>query len=250
MRLCTHYGTGNTLIIALGGYRQDMRAFEPLIEKTREEFQWLLVHLPYISPESDSVTVYKPQELLHIIFTELQQYQFKNLYLLGFSIGGRIAQHLFLHAPEKFDKLILINADGLKPHFLQWITQRKWISEKFLFWCIDRKIWYSLIKTFQKTGFIPYRKAMFYIKHIQNTRRRKILIQIWKRYAVYQSNLKALAKYRNKVFLIWGKHDEVLPVKIAEKTVRKYNFGLEIIEATHNIIEERYEWIAKKVKSI
>jgi len=250
MHLCTHHGTGNTLIIALGGYRQDMRAFEPLIEKTQEEFQWLLVHLPYISPESDSVTVYKPDELLHIIFTQLQQYQFKNLYLLGFSIGGRIAQHLFLRAPEKFDKLILINADGLKTHFLQWITQRKWISEKFLFWCIDHKIWYSLIKTFQKTGFIPYRKAMFYMKHIQNTRRRKILIQIWKKYASFKPHVKQLAKYKHKILLIWGKHDEVLPVKIAQKISTKHGFILEIIDGNHNMIEENYEHIAKKVKSI
>jgi pimeloyl-ACP methyl ester carboxylesterase len=250
MHLCTHHGTGSTLIIALGGYRQDMRVFEPLIHETEKEFQWILVHLPYISPESNINTVYTSQELLHHIFTELNRYNYKKVYLLGFSIGGRIAQHLFLLAPEKFDQLILINSDGLKKHILQWISQKKWISETFLYRIIERKIWHVLINTLQKTRLISSKKAVFLLKHIQNTRRRKILIQIWKKYADYQTNLKSLSKYKNKVFLIWSKHDEVLPVQTAYKTVKKYNFALKIIEANHNIIEEHYKQLAMVIKSI
>lgn len=250
MPLCTHYGTGNTLIIALGGYRQDMRVFEPIIAQTGTDVQWLLVHLPYISPESDVVKVYPPHELLQHILAHAEQYTYQKLYLLGFSIGGRIAQHLFLIAPNKFDKLILLNSDGLKRHFLQWVAEKKWLSEKFLTWSINRKVWPILIQYLQKIRCISPQKALFYLKHIQNTQRRKILVQIWKKYASYTTSLNKLAKHKHKILLIWSKYDEVLPVKIAKKTVKRYNFNLEIVESHHNIVEHQSEWIANKIKSM
>lgn len=250
MRLCSHYGTGNTLIIAFGGYRQDMRAFEPLVQETEKEFQWLLVHLPYISPESETSTFYSPQELLQSIFTEAQQYHFTKVYLLGFSIGGRIAQHLFLLAPQQFDKLILLNPDGLHTHFLQWLSQKKWLSEKLLYRIIECKLWQFLIKAFQKMRLFSHKKAKFYLTHIQNSRRRKILIQIWKQYVDFKPNVKKLALHKNKVFLIWSKQDEVLSVKIANRVVKKYQFGLQLIEANHNVIELEYKKIAVLIKSI
>lgn len=250
MRLCTHYGTGNTLIVAFGGYRQDMRAFEPLVRETEKEFQWLLVHLPYINPESEIHTVFTPQELLNRIFTEIQQYTCQKIYLLGFSIGGRIAQHLFLLEPQKFDKLILLNADGLNTHLLQWITQRKWLSEKLLYRVIECKIWQFLIKGFQKIRLFSAKKAKFYLAHIQNTHRRKILVQIWKKYVHFKPNVKKLACHNHKVFLIWSKQDEVLSVKIAHRIVKKYQFGLQLIEANHSIIEQEYKKVAGLIKSI
>ncbi len=250
MCLSTHYGKGEILIVALGGYRQDMRAFDSLVRETENEFQWLLVHLPYINPESEVNAVYTPQELLQNIFAEVHKYSYQRIYLLGFSIGGRIAQNLFLLNPEKFNKLILINADGLKTHLLQWISQKKWISEKLLYRIIESKLWQFLIKNFQKMRFISSKKAKFYLAHIQNTHRRKILIQIWKKYAAYQADVPRLSLYKNKVFLIWSRYDEVLSVKIAHRTAKKHHFSLQIAEASHNIIEQEYKQIAEFLKSI
>lgn len=250
MCLSTHYGKGEILIVVLGGYRQDMRAFDSLVHETENEFQWLLVHLPYINPESEINVVYTPQELLQNILAEVHKHNYQKIYLLGFSIGGRIAQNLFLLNPEKFNKLILINADGLKTHLLQWISQKKWVSEKLLYCIIESKLWQFLIKILQKMRFISSKKAKFYLAHIQNTHRRKILIQIWKKYAAYQADVPRLSLYKNKVFLIWSRYDEVLPVKIAYKTAKKHDFTLKVIDANHNVIEQEYKQLACMLESI
>ncbi|MCS7027955.1 MAG: alpha/beta hydrolase [Bacteroidia bacterium] len=251
MELFTHFGNGSVLIIAFGGYRQDMRNFIPLVEQTQDAFQWLLVHLPFINPESSIQNKLTPDGLTQIIHSQLQKYRYQKVYLLGFSIGGRIAQVIFLRSPEKFNGLILINTDGLKKHFLQWATEKKWLSEQFLYQVIEQtNFWRCLIQLAYKMRFIPAKRKNFYLKHIQNTHRRKILIKIWKMYADFKPNLNQLFKYRDKVVLIWSKQDEVLPFKIGIRAAQKLNITLHSVEGGHNIIESQPIKVAGILNSV
>ncbi|MCS7075641.1 MAG: alpha/beta hydrolase [Bacteroidia bacterium] len=249
MELFSHFGSGDKIVVALGGYKQDMHSFDTLIQKTKDIFRWILVHLPLINSENEQVL--SPDTLLHLIHNEIKKYPYQKVYLLGFSIGGRIAQTLFLLAPQCFDKLILINADGLKKHFLQWITEKKWISIHLLYkWIEQYKLWKFIIKTGQKIGFISPKRAYFYLKHIESTQQRKMLIKIWKEYSHFKPKFKNLLSHKDKVILIWGRQDQILSVRTAERLSHKYRFRLLCVEGGHNIIQTKPNLLSDILKSI
>src|SRR5215831_2285952 len=109
-------GKGKKILCCFHGYGESSESFAFLENYLGDEFSLLCIDLPFHGKtEWNEGTHFTPYELVLIINEILQQFPESGpkIYLMGFSLGGRIALSLFETIPEKIGSLILLAADGL-----------------------------------------------------------------------------------------------------------------------------------------
>lgn len=240
------YGNGDTLIIALAGYKQNPTVFEPIIEHTQTAMQWAVLSLPLITPHCTRTEIPKPQEIIQYIQQLIQIHKPKTVHLLGFSFGGRLVQHLFGLQPELFETLILINSDGIRNYPLQWLVKQTWVSERVL---LKLTSLFSLtpkrVQFLANLGLIRKKMVPFAQRFTQNKAKQQEVLRIWKQYATYQPAKKILSQYASKIHLIWSKNDEAVPLKYAQHWQKKHpKSRLYEISGTHYVLKTGAQEIA------
>lgn len=129
-----------------------------------------------------------------------EQYELSRFFLLGHSFGGSIAVKFSIKEPEKIEKLFLVGCAGIRKKSLKREIIKKTANffKKFDFlplFNLLRKVFYKLIKSdyLQTQGVI-----------------REIYLKILK-----QDISKDFSKISVPTVLIWGKKDNLTPLKDA-----------------------------------
>lgn len=159
-----HYSlTGNKnqpLILLLHGFIGDSQDFSSVISLLSQSYSCLAVDLPghgktkVIGNETCYNICNTAQALIHL----LDDLQIDKCFLLGYSMGGRLALYMTLHFPDRFEKVVLESASpGLKTakdrsHRLQSDSQLAQNLENsnlkdFLLSWYDRTLFQSLTKS-------------------------------------------------------------------------------------------------------
>ena len=109
--------TNQPLILFLHGFMGDSNEFNPVISLLSEQFSCLTVDLTghgktrVLGGEECYTMVNTAQGLIDW----LDELNVKRCFLVGYSMGGRLALYLSLHYPERFSKVVLESASpGLK----------------------------------------------------------------------------------------------------------------------------------------
>ncbi|WP_204101954.1 MULTISPECIES: 2-succinyl-6-hydroxy-2,4-cyclohexadiene-1-carboxylate synthase [Spirulina sp. CCY15215] len=113
----TRGNSKNTPLLFLHGFMGNGDDFQTIISQFAEDFYCLAIDLPghgktEINGRDDC---YKMEQTGNAIAEFLDNLNLLQCYLLGYSMGGRLALYLALHFPQKFPKIILESASpGLK----------------------------------------------------------------------------------------------------------------------------------------
>ncbi|NEU76274.1 2-succinyl-6-hydroxy-2,4-cyclohexadiene-1-carboxylate synthase [Hassallia byssoidea VB512170] len=111
-----HYSfTGNyqkTLILFLHGFMGNCHEFDKTIKLLSDDFYCLTIDLPghgktQVFGGDDCYTMANTAQALINLLDKLKIYQ---CFLVGYSMGGRLALYLNLHFPQRFPKVILESA--------------------------------------------------------------------------------------------------------------------------------------------
>lgn len=116
-----HYSlTGNRakpLILFLHGFMGDRQEFNEVISLLSDQFCYLTVDLPGhgTTRVMGGEECYTMSNTAHALIHLLDQLDVQNCFLVGYSMGGRLALYLTLYFPQRFSKIILESASpGLK----------------------------------------------------------------------------------------------------------------------------------------
>lgn len=104
-----HYGSGTEILLCLPGFGCDKSLFDEVIERFSSEYEIIILNLPEISLDEDNFNSY-----LSLLIKKILNFQ-KPFHLLGISMGGFIAQELFLTLKKK--------GEGLPRSLSLWCTQ-------------------------------------------------------------------------------------------------------------------------------
>lgn len=111
-----HYSlTGNInkpLILFLHGFMGKIDEFDPAIKLLNDEFSYLTIDLPGHGKTAilGGNEYYQMENTAQAIINLLDKLQINQCYLVGYSMGGRLALYLTLHFPDRFLKVILESA--------------------------------------------------------------------------------------------------------------------------------------------
>ena len=109
---CFSGNSDKPLILFLHGFMGNSREFDEAISLLTDDFNCLNIDLPghgktQILGDDDCYTMAKTADALINLLDELKV---KDCFLVGYSMGGRLALYLTLHFPRRFHKVILESA--------------------------------------------------------------------------------------------------------------------------------------------
>lgn len=100
------------LILFLHGFMGNIHEFDEATELIADEFSWLTLDLPGHGKTQvlGGDEYYTMEKTANAVINLLDELKITQCYLIGYSMGGRLALYLTLHFPERFTKVVLESA--------------------------------------------------------------------------------------------------------------------------------------------
>ncbi|MGV0105738.1 putative 2-succinyl-6-hydroxy-2,4-cyclohexadiene-1-carboxylate synthase [Nostoc sp. DSM 114160] len=147
-----HYYLNSTLnkplILFLHGFMGNIHEFDEAIKLLLKEFSYLKIDLPghgktQVLGEDEYYTM---ANIAHALINLLDELKIAKCFLVGYSMGGRLALYLALNFPERFYKVVLESASPGLPTATERLERIK----------LDTQIGTKLTGAFEKSDFAAF----------------------------------------------------------------------------------------------
>jgi len=172
----------------------------------KKGYQVFVPDLPGFGKSNVPSNPWSVSDYLNFALAFAKSLKLKKFYLIGHSLGGRIAVKMAAKHPEKIKKLILCDPAGIriKPDFKTIIIRFLAEMGNFIF---DRR-YLNVFKDFAENIFY------FFLKHKDYAKANEMMRETMK--VVLSEDLSSyLPEIKLKTLIVWGEIDKIIPVKIA-----------------------------------
>lgn len=240
-----HYvDEGNGIpIILLHGTGASLHTWDLWSEKLKDKYRVLRITLPGFGlsgPRSDKK--YKIKDYVNLLESFVELMGIEKFYLAGNSLGGSIAWLYTSFYQKKVKKLILINSSGFELDEMPFVIRIA--RNNYLNFLIKKTSPQFLIKKSLKEVFYDdnlVSKSItdrYYKLNLREGNRQAFIDRALVNYIDYTPRLK---KIKSPTLILWGKNDEWINVKYAQKfkTMIKASRLSIMNETGHIPMEER-----------
>ena len=219
------------------------------LKKVSEEFTLLAIDFPFHGKTAwNEGLFFTPEDLVDILDKVIHPtlLQNSNLYLFGFSMGGRVALHLLQAIPTKIGKIILLAPDGLKINFWYWLAAKTSLGNKLFLFTSNKPSWFFLLMTIADKLKLVNRSILKFANHYLHDKQMRD--DLYKRWTVMRQFAPNIKKIKQDILcnniqlrLLYGKFDKVILYKNAEKFISgiESNCILSIINSGHELLKEK-----------
>jgi len=240
------WGTGNKLLLCLHGFGETasgFHVFEPFLHR---EYTIIAPDLPLHGETLWHDPLLFTAEDITAVIDSIPALHKRNFSLMGYSMGGRIALHLYQHMPGRIKELILIAPDGIKINiWYRFATQNRLGNIIFKYVMRNPRFFFWITRVLRKGGMINTGVYKYVHIHLQNADMRMQLYNIWttmRRMKPDIRQIKSLIKAnKTTVVLIYGRFDRVIRYTTGEQ----FRSGIEsfcdlhILDAGHRLLTEK-----------
>ena len=247
-----HYckaGTGSKLLLCFHGYGESAESFSFLEKSIEHDFTLLAIDFPFhgktrwneglgFTPE-DLVTILR--KIIHALIL-----QDSKIYLLGFSMGGRVALHLLELIPVRIEKVVLLAPDGLRMNFWYWLATQTALGNQLFRFTANRPGWFFLLlRTADKFRLVNQSVFKFANYYLHDKHMRNDLYHRWTAMRAFKPNVKKIKEdirsHNIQLRLLYGKFDKVIRHKNTETFTNgiESNCILSIIDSGHELLKEK-----------
>ncbi len=222
------WGTGSRLVFAFHGYGESAAAFTFLGEAIGNDFTLIAIDLPFHGQTdwTDGL-VFDPRELLSLLhasgdaLSSLRDY-LPGWWLMGYSMGGRVALQLLQDSPQLIDKLILLAPDGLKLNPWYWLATQTRPGNILFRATMRRPGWFFLLlRAGNALQLVNPSVYKFTVQYINDDQVRYELYTRWTTMREFRPRLAVIAavirERRLPVRLVYGRYDRIIRWESAEK---------------------------------
>ena len=211
------FGAGRRVVVAIHGYSNDAQLFGLLEEELKNNFTFISIDLPLHGATHWDKELLTPKKFQTIIEQILCRENLpKTYWLLGFSLGGRIALSLYQYAPNNVKRLILLAPDGLYTSWWNKFWVQTYIGNRTIAYFLKRpRISAKLLDWFKRRRLINYKIYGFAQGLLNSKREGDLLHKRWKLMYKMQPHLNKICGnilyYQTPVSLVFGKADNITP---------------------------------------
>jgi len=249
-----HYllgGTGDKLLVCFHGYGESAESFAFLEESLGKDFTILAIDLPFHG-ETDwkEGLFFDPQELVALIgqMAAGRPGGDGKWWLMGYSMGGRIALSLLEKIPEKVKKLILLAPDGLKVNVWYWLATQTRPGNALFRWTMQKPGWFFLLLRVGNALKLVNRSVYkFTLYYIDQAAVRSELYLRWTILRGFRPDIRSIqALIRKKqipVRLLYGQYDRIIRYERGEKFLKGGIEGwcrLTLLPVGHQLLQARH----------
>jgi pimeloyl-ACP methyl ester carboxylesterase len=247
-----HYckaGVGNKLLLCFHGYGESADSFSFFEKSIADEFTLLAIDFPFHGKTIwNEELIFTPEDLVSIVekIIETTSFQDPKIFLLGFSMGGRVALHLPQQILNKIEKIILLAPDGLKINFWYWLATQTSLGNKLFHFTANNPSWlFLLMNIANKLRLVNQSVFKFANHYLHDKQMRNDLYKRWTVMSKFKPNIKKIKQdirgNNIQLRLLYGKFDKVIRYKNAEKFITgiESNCILSIINSGHELLKEK-----------
>ncbi|MDG5789697.1 alpha/beta hydrolase [Evansella sp. AB-P1] len=241
-------------IILLHGFVSSTYTFKRLIPLLKEHFSVVAIDLPgFGRSEKSKVFVYSFENYAALVYDCINYFSFKDVILVGHSMGGQISLYLAKKHPELIKKMVLLCSSAYREKAKNSLRYSSYLPFFTFFarrWIMKKDINETLNNVFSNSSYIhdelihefsrPLKEKAFYCSLVRLLRHR-------------EGDLPSqeLKKINVPTLLIWGEADKVVPFELGLRLSKDLPKA-EIISyenTGHLITEERPRDIYKEIIS-
>ena len=247
------FGSGPKTAFCFHGYGEDAASFSFFERYAGTEYSFFAIDLPFHGStswnEGYTCSVNDLQQIIERILNENNRQVAGNrqLSLLGFSLGGRMALALYQMMPSQIERLVLLAPDGLKVNFWYWLSAQTWIGNKLFAFTMKHPQWFfGFLKMLNALKLVNASIFKFVNYYIGDKEVRMLLYARWttlRKLKPELKKIKSLVKInKTDVRLVYGKHDRIILASVGEK----FRKGIEdhctisVIHSGHQVLHEKH----------
>lgn len=248
------YGDGEFPLIAFHGFGQNEKMFSPVKESFGRKYTVYSFDFVYHGKTEwkEDVTCTKT-ETTAMLKAFMQEHSFEKISLIGFSMGGRIVMSLIADIAPVLNEVFLLSPDGISERvYYRNVLANKFGDAAFRQMLKHPEILINATQIFSKIGLTKKYVADYVKNYLGEERRRKRIYNIWLSMQTFRTNLSrvriAAEKNHLKVYLLWGKHDKVLPVEYAHRFKKAVpQCELILLDGGHFIVNEKLNTVINQL---
>ncbi|MBE2230348.1 MAG: alpha/beta hydrolase [Chitinophagaceae bacterium] len=242
-------GQGPVLVLCFHGYGESAAGFDFLGKYAGTAYCFLAIDLPWHGRTEWQDGDLKPAVLQTLIneICEKETIQAQQQYLMGFSMGGRIALALYEINPVKYQRLILLAPDGLKVNPWYRLATRSWAGNRFFALTMSKPGWFlGLLKLMNRFGMVNASIYKFVHFYIGDKQVRALLYKRWTCLRLFSPSLQqirqAALRHHTEIRLLYGIHDRIIRPGRGEKFIRglEAQARLRMIHSGHQLLHEKH----------
>jgi len=248
-----HYscrGTGARILFAFHGYGESGSSFDFLEEALGRDFTIVAIDLPFHgATEWTERLFFAPEDLLAVM-TEIAGSlgeKEEGWWLMGYSMGGRVALQLLQLAPTKIRWLVLLATDGLQMNFWYWLATQTAAGNQLFHWTMRRPAWlFFLLKTGDILRLVNPSIYKFTAHYVDDQRVREKLYARWTTMRGFRPDLPVVGgfirQYRMPVRLLYGSYDRIIRWERGERFRRRNApyCELTLLPAGHQLLQAKF----------
>jgi pimeloyl-ACP methyl ester carboxylesterase len=245
------WGTGPRLVFAFHGYGESSAAFTFLGEALGKDYTLVAIDLPFHGETDWKEGLFFDPLWLSALLTEIAAGlpdRLADWWLLGYSMGGRIALQLLGDSPSNIQKIVLLAPDGLKVNLWYWIATRTRAGNTLFRWTMRRPGWlFLMLRLGNALRLVNPSIYKFTVHYINDDRVRQDLYTRWTTMRGFRPRLSALAEIirsrQLRVTLIFGRYDRIIRWERGEQFRKKgiaANCSLILLPAGHQLLRPQY----------
>ncbi|HLX93720.1 MAG TPA: alpha/beta hydrolase [Puia sp.] len=242
-------GTGRRRLFCLHGYGETLDSFALLSQALSEDFTVTAIDLPFHgSTEWREGPVLDPTDLLAILdcIDPPEGSSRTQVSLLGYSMGGRIALHLYQMAPDRIGRLVLLAPDGLHVNFWYWLATQSSPGNVAFRYTMNNPGWFfGPLKILRKLRLINESIYKFTSQYLRDKKARIELYERWMAMRHFKPAINEIQNLvrekRTLILLIFGRYDRVSPYSWGKRFLKGIEgYGrLNIIDGGHRLLERK-----------
>jgi pimeloyl-ACP methyl ester carboxylesterase len=246
----TVFGTGSRLLLCFHGYGESAGSFAFLNELLTREFTVVAIDMPFHGgTQWRGEASLEPMDLLAALerlingFPRLQ----KGWWLLGYSMGGRVALQLLELAPEKIRRVVLLAPDGLHVNAWYWLSTQTLAGNYVFRRTMTRPAWlFLLLRAGNRLKLVNPSLFKFTSHYIDNEEARQQLYARWMAMRAFSPGLPAIARlvrdHKIPVELLYGSFDRIIRWERGERFRRSCTpyCRLTVLTAGHQLLQPKF----------
>jgi pimeloyl-ACP methyl ester carboxylesterase len=245
------WGTGDRILFAFHGYGESGESFGFLETALGRDFTIIALDMPFHGQTewNEKELYFDPRDLVVLLneITAGLAGRDHEWWLLGYSMGGRIALQLLELESARTARLVLLAPDGLYVNPWYRLATRTVAGNRLFRWTMKRPGWiFMLLRTGNRLRLGNPSLYKFAEHYIDDVPVREALYTRWTTMRGFRPRLGNVAERilekKIPVVLVYGSHDRIIPSRRGEKFLKRVTpcGRLELLATGHQVLHAKF----------
>jgi pimeloyl-ACP methyl ester carboxylesterase len=241
-------GSGTNILLCLHGFGETAASFAFLEPHIGERFTMYAIDFPWHGQTNwKGPLAFTSEDLLQVFSAMIPDFSNRMIYLLAYSMGGRVALSLIEAIPLQIHTAVLLAPDGLRMNPWYWLATQTALGNQLFRYTMKHPAWFQFsITVLRRLKLANESIARFVEASIDDVNVRQDLFLIWTTMRKFRPRLGSVQEQINQhqlsLALVFGKFDRIILAKNGYRFQSncKSNCNVLEVDGGHRLLKEQY----------